>query len=69
MRHHHLLASATLFLGLAATAGPAAAVDPVGAPAALFVKSRLAPGPSVGDTLSLSDYPNQVVVLFLMEPN
>ena len=55
-------------LVLAATAGPAAAVDPVGSPAALFVKNQLAAGPSVGDTLSLSDYPGRVVLLFLFEP-
>ena len=63
MRHVWMLA-----VGLLA-ATPAFAVDPIGSPAALFTKNQLAPGPSVGDTLSLSDYPDRIVVLFLMEPN
>jgi len=64
-----LLAFTLLVVGLVTLASPAAAADPLGSPAALFVKNRLAPGPSIGDTLSLSDYPNQVVLLFLFEPN
>jgi hypothetical protein len=64
-----LVAAPLLAVGLAGAAGPAAAVDPVGSPAALFVKNQLGAGPTVGDTLSLSDYPDRVVVLFLLEPN
>ena len=64
-----LVAATLLAVGLAGAAGPAAAVDPVGSPAALFVKSQLGAGPTVGDTPSLSDYPGRIVVLFLFEPN
>ena len=64
-----LLGLTLLVLGLTATVSPAAAVDSVGSPATLFVKSQLGPGSTVGDTLSLSDYPGRVVLLFLFEPN
>jgi hypothetical protein len=68
MRRSRTVPTALLFC-LALSASPAFGIDGRGAPAALFTKNELAPGPTVGDTLSLSDYPNQVVLLFLFEPN
>ena len=64
-----LLSSALISFALGLAAGPAAAINPVGSPASLFVKNQLGSGPTVGDTLSLSDYPGRVVLLFLLEPN
>jgi hypothetical protein len=67
MRPFRALPTALVLLG-ALSATPAFAIDGRGAPAALFTKNQLAPGPGIGDTLSLSDHPDQVVVLFLFEP-
>jgi len=65
----HWMTFALLGVALAGFTAEAAAVDGRGAPAALFYKNQLTAVGGVGDTLSLSDYPNRVVVLFLMEPN
>lgn len=64
MRRHATLASLAL-AALLALAAPAHAVISVGQPANPFTKNKVM-GNAVGPAVSLSDYPAQVKILFVL---